>query len=177
MEKIVDAIDANRLQDARALIIEYQQALGVSLCFQDFDVEIDGLDSFYGLPGRLYIAVNDEDDAVACVGYHPIRPHNTNQASDANAKDDPAPADADRWDTVEIKRLYVKPASRTSGLGRILIQTVIDDARRQGFRSICLDTLPQLEAAIHLYQQFGFTDIEPYCENPLPGVRWMAMQL
>lgn len=177
MEQIIDAIASARLEDARAMIIEYQQALGVSLCFQNFDNEIDDLAGFYASPGRLYLGVDAQDAAVACVGLRPIELSvNSNKEDDIHEHRDRQRSQV-RSEHAEIKRLYVQPRARANGLGRRLVQAVLDDARDKGFKSIYLDTLPQLEAAIHLYQQFGFRDTEPYCDNPLPGVRWMSMQL
>lgn len=160
MTEIIDAIANQRLSEARTLVLEYQQQLGVDLCFQDFDQEIDNLEHFYAAPGRFFLATDQHDHAIGCVGYHPI-------------ETDPSVSQKH----AEIKRLYVQPASRSGGLGRRLVELVMQCAKEEGFDRLCLDTLPQLEVAIGLYERLGFEETEPYCENPLPGVRWLAITL
>jgi putative acetyltransferase len=40
-----------------------------------------------------------------------------------------------------------------------------------------LDTLERLQAAIKLYQKFGFETVNAYYDNPLPGVVYMQKEL
>ncbi len=76
-----------------------------------------------------------------------------------------------------MKRLYVSPDARGLGLGRALVLRILDEARRLGYRSIRLDTLPQMGDAQALYAGLGFRDIEPYYDTPIPGTRFMEMDL
>lgn len=89
--------------------------------------------------------------------------------------DGPAPAG-------EIKRLYVAPAARGHGLGRRLMDAIMDRAREMGVKTLLLDTGVYLTSAVRLYESLGFTDIAPYPESDngpeLAGVvRWMALDL
>ena len=78
----------------------------------------------------------------------------------------------------EMKRLFVRPAFRGKRLGKVLVASIIDEARKLGYTHMRLDTLPaRMDKAIALYQSMGFVDIGPYCENPVEGVKFMELNL
>ena len=76
-----------------------------------------------------------------------------------------------------MKRLYVRDRFRGHGLGRALALAVMDVARTIGYRSMRLDTLPQMGTAQALYDSLGFRDIPPYRFNPIPGSRFLEIAL
>src|SRR5260370_398990 len=82
--------------------------------------------------------------------------------------------DDGRW---EMKRLYVRPAHRGSGLGRRLILAIIEQAREIGYVKMRLDTMPKMNSAQVLYESFGFRDILAYRYNPEPGARFLELSL
>jgi putative acetyltransferase len=139
---------------ARALFEEYQKSLGFSLCFQNFDAELAGLPGAYAPPnGRLLLAFAGADPA-GCIALRNIGE-----------------------DVCEMKRLWVRPAFRGTGLGRRLVETLMADARGIGYRRIRLDTLPSMAAAQALYLSQGFADIPPYNDHPIEGTRFMGAPL
>ena len=144
-----------QLETVRELFLEYAQSLGFSLCFQGFDEELRTLPGMYASPrGRLLLATEDEAPA-GCVGLH-------------------------EWGAgiAEMKRLYVRPAFRGRGLGRVLTDAALSDARNLGYRSVRLDTIPSLmRPAIALYRELGFREIPPYRDNPIPGALYLELRL
>ena len=77
-----------------------------------------------------------------------------------------------------MKRLYLKPEFRGQGLGRELADKIIWEARKIGYKRMCLDTLPpKMNKAISLYRSLGFNEISPYYSNPVPGATFMELVL
>jgi len=151
---IVPAATPVQIDRVRELLLEYARSLGFDLCFQGFDRELAGLPGDYAPPrGRLLLAM-DEDAPAGCVALRESEPG-----------------------ICEMKRLYVRPAHRSKGIGRMLAEKVIADARAAGYRAMRLDTVPGMKEAIAMYESMGFRDIEPYRENPVPGARYLELDL
>jgi GNAT superfamily N-acetyltransferase len=70
--------------------------------------------------------------------------------------------------TAEVKRMYVRPANRRTGLGRALLGLWIETARADHYKSIRLDSPDFMTAAHALYRSSGFVDIESYPESEIP---------
>jgi len=138
----------------RTLFREYAASIGIDLAFQGFEDELATLPGKYETPaGRLLLAAKDAD-MLGCVAMRPL------YGGDC-----------------EMKRLYVRPAARGSSLGRRLAERICDEARAAGYARICLDTLSTMTPALKLYASLGFRDIEPYVFNPIPGARFLALEL
>jgi ribosomal protein S18 acetylase RimI-like enzyme len=76
-----------------------------------------------------------------------------------------------------MKRLFVKPAFQRHGLGRMLAQRVISEAKAIGYTTMRLDTLPLMHGAIRLYESLGFVRRSAYYDTPLPETIFMELQL
>jgi len=153
--EISPAINPIQVEGVRVLFREYAQSLGFSLCFQGFDKELADLPGSYAPPsGRLLLATA-RGQAAGCVALRALDPT-----------------------SCEMKRLYVHPSFRESGLGRQLTQVIITEARATGYNSIRLDTIVgKMDDAIRLYRKLGFKEIDPYRANPVAGALYMELQL
>jgi len=138
----------------RALFDEYAQEIATDLCFQGFAQERDGLPGAYAPPrGRLLVA--EQNGVIAgCIALRPL--------------DDGA---------AEMKRLYLRPGARGTGLGRRMALTLIAEAESAGYERLRLVTLPAMSAAIAMYRDLGFREIPPYRHNPVPGALYFERRL
>jgi ribosomal protein S18 acetylase RimI-like enzyme len=144
-----------QLAEIRELFLEYAESLGFSLCFQSFDQELASLPGDYAPPDGRIILATAADEPAACVALHKI--------------------DAD---TCEMKRLYVRPQFRGKGLGRVLAEKIITEARQIDYKKLRLDTVePVMTTAVAMYRTLGFREIPPYRENPIAGALYMELTL
>ncbi|WP_161974644.1 GNAT family N-acetyltransferase [Piscinibacter terrae] len=82
-------------------------------------------------------------------------------------------------DVAEFKRVYIRQAFRGMGLGRVVLQRLLSDARALGCRTVCLDTAEFMHAARRLYLAHGFVDCLPHGDVEVPRAfhhRWHFMQ-
>lgn len=63
---------------------------------------------------------------------------------------------------IEVKRVFVREIYRGKHIGSMIIETLIAQARQMGFQRMILETGVFLSASVHLYQQYGFKEIENY---------------
>lgn len=141
------------LDEARRLFQEYAADIRVDLCFQNFQEELASLPGKYAPPeGALLLAQHGAGGFAGCVAVRKL------QAG-----------------ICEMKRLYVRPDFRAQGIGRLLAQTAITQARQIGYSRMRLDTLASMNRAIALYEQLGFRRTDAYCYNPQPDAVYMEL--
>jgi putative acetyltransferase len=146
------------LAAARDIFVEYAQSLKIDLSFQGFAQELSQLPGPYSQPAGQLLLASVDGNIAGCGAFCP-RP------------------EADYPNACEMRRLYVRPAFRRFGLGRLLAQALFDDARRAGYSVVLLDALSDMEAARSLYASLGFQEIAPYYFNPLPGAHYLKANL
>ena len=136
------------------LFREYANSIGVDLEYQGFSAELAVLPGLYAPPTGDLLLARLNGEAAGCVAL---------RALDQS--------------TLEMKRLYVRPATRGTGLGKRLVESAISVARRSGYMELRLDTLATMAAAQRLYEAFGFVEIPAYGKAFLPGTRFYALHL
>jgi putative acetyltransferase len=147
MHSVREASTPADIGAVRALFAEYERSVDEPRCFAAFDEELAAL------PGGYEVILLLPD----CAGCAALR----------------------RLDaaTVELKRLYVRPAYRGKGLGRTLADAAISTARQRGCKRLVLDSLPKMTAAQALYRALGFRQTAPYLPAPTPGAICFELSL
>jgi putative acetyltransferase len=143
----------------RLLFVEYQKAIDVDLCFQNFQEELADLPGMYSSgEGGVALVASVDSVAAGCCAVRQL-------------------TDGGYDEACEMKRLFVRPAFRGFGLGAMLVERAMTEARILGYRRVLLDTLDDMVTARALYQAAGFVEVAPYYHNPLPGTHYLAAEL
>lgn len=161
MKETIGAVQTeDDLSDVRQLFREYTSTIPPEiLALQDFEAELLGLPGAYAPPGGALLLARSaeaEDDgcAIGCVALRPFKHRRTYENEDR---------------VCEMKRLYVAPKARRTGLGKRLAEAVFERAKEQGYDKIVLDTLPTMERARQLYLSYGFVETRLMDDGPVPG--------
>ena len=107
--------------------------------FAIHDAEVARMSAHYdpgARPPAQYFVLDDAGIVVGGAGFAPLR-------------------DGPR-ETCELRKMYLRPQTRGTGLGRRLLAHVLDAARRAGYRRCYLETMATMQRARALYESFGF---------------------
>jgi ribosomal protein S18 acetylase RimI-like enzyme len=143
-----------QLLDAVALFQEYANSLDISLEFQNFQEELNSINSMYGSPTGCLLLVYEKELPIACAAYRKIEEG-----------------------VCELKRMYIKPPFRGKQIAQSLLDMLTKKASINGYDLMRLDTLDTMLPALGLYRKNGFYEIEAYCHNPNEGVVYMEKKL
>jgi putative acetyltransferase len=143
MFKIITVHTEAEYSAASVLFKEYAEWLNIDLSFQNFEEELLQLKEMYSEPDGAIFLLQQDNDFIGCVA---IRKKENGIA--------------------ELKRMYIKPNTRNSGGGTLLLEKALASARMLDYNRIRLDTLADMTPAINLYKKHGFYEIEPYYFNP-----------
>lgn len=142
IDTIATDAPASHLETARLLMREYAALPHVAGRWTTIDADIAALPEPFVAPRGALLLARLGDEPVGCVGLCALE--------DAIG---------------EVKRLYVRPSARGRGIGVALLDALLAHARRIGYRTVRLDTAPELIPAIALYERYGFTPIAPYRDS------------
>lgn len=148
------AQSAADIAEVRRLVTAHGDARATTPGVEHVYADAAGMPGPYVPPrGGLWLAVAG-DAGIGCVALRPL---------DARA--------------AEVKRMFVAPEWRGRGVGRALMERVIDGARARGYATLRLGTLHDMDAALGLYRSLGFTPIERYRMDELIDTRFFQLPL
>ena len=154
MIELAKASTSEHVEKARGIFLRYAQSLDFDLSFQGFAAELAGLPGDYGPPTGCLLLALEKSEAAGGVALRRIGEG-----------------------ICEMKRLFIGQEQRGKGIGRILTEALIQEAKRLGYKRMRLDTVPSMTSAIGLYRSLGFEEIPPYCHNPVPGAKFFELRL
>lgn len=162
--ELADSASPQLLADARELLLEYgrfviSQPAAARFCFGSLEKEAERLPMSFQEQGGGALVGLVEREPMGFVAWR--------RAPQALADH--------AW---ELKRLWVRPAARGTGLGRALTQAVLDRASAASKRAVYLDTVPGAMTAAHrLYLDMGFTPCPSYNDNPVEHLEYLRKDL
>lgn len=124
-----------------------------------YDPTTDALFELFSTPGSMYYVAEENNQIVGGAGIYP-----TNGL----------PAD-----TCELVKMYLSPAARGKGIGKKLIEASLSFAKKFGYQQVYLETMPELQQAVKVYEKFGFE----YLDGPMGNTghfgcnKWMLKKL
>ncbi|PAU74248.1 GNAT family N-acetyltransferase [Halomonas salipaludis] len=154
MYKIERAVFPADLSDVLDLYHEYVNSTSADLSFQNNEEEFDRLPDKYGSEESKIFLLKKNDSPVGCAAFRKL--------------DDTA---------CEMKRVYIRPSARGSNLGAKLVDRILKEAITSGYKKICLDVLPEFKTALKLYKSYGFAKHPPVTNNPVPGTKFLGLDL
>jgi len=139
----------------RQLWREYWDSFSLPMDFQGFGDELEGLPGSYAADGGVLLLARYEGEPAGTIAMRRL----------------------DRT-SGELKRLYLRPGFRGHGLGRRLLEAVIERASTTvQYDCLYADTLPSMTEALALYQRVGFQRVEPYSNTPTPDAIYLRLKL
>jgi GNAT superfamily N-acetyltransferase len=165
---MIQIIIANKEQHAQPIRELFREYLdwGNTKLYEEFDVKFDTpelvestmqhLDWFMQPKGCLLLGyVDDQPMGIACL--KPLT------------------------DSIgEVKRMFVRPEARNRGLGRALLDRLLEEARQIGYKRVRLDSARFMTEAHQLYRKSGFREIEAYEGSEIPKEfqnHWIFMEM
>lgn len=142
------------VDQVKNLFKEYADGLKEDHLSRVMEKELSCLPGDYAPPNGVLFLVEDDREPMGCVAVRKLQPG-----------------------ICELKRLYVRPQARGTGLGKELVMMAIDVAEALGYEKMRLDTLNTMETAKGLYRYLGFEEIEPYSQVPVEGLSFFEKRL
>jgi putative acetyltransferase len=124
-----------------------------------YDATTDALYELFRQQGSIYYVAEEDGTLLGGAGIYPSPG---------------LPAD-----TCELVKMYLAPAARGKGIGKLLIEKALAFATEAGYRNVYIETMPELRKAMSVYEKFGFK----YLDGPMGNTGhfgcdvWMLKEL
>lgn len=124
-----------------------------------YDETTDHLSDLFSVKGSTYFIAEEEGVILGGVGIYPT--------------------EGLPEDTCELVKMYLVPSARNKGLGGLLINKSLEYAKEAGYKQVYLESMPELQKALSVYEKFGFE----YLTGPMGNSghfgcsRWMLKKL
>ena len=172
IEELSVASSQESIDSARELLLEYGQfvqskSVGAAFCFGTLQSEAANLPGSYQNQGGGFLLARLSGLPVGVFAWRSL-------PSDENAGE----SWLDLRTAWEVKRLWIRQSARGHGVGKLMVESVIERGRLAGKTRLLLDTVPQgMEAAYRLYQSLGFVECASYNGGSPRGVVYMRKEL
>lgn len=144
MDKDTTVIREIKLQDNSALEAVIRE------CFHEFKIPLEGtaytdpetkaMFEAYQNTNDIYYIVDRNGEVLGGAGIKPLNDFEGN--------------------ICELQKMYFSSKIRGKGYGKLLFDTCLKAAKKLGYEKCYLESAPQLKAAIHIYESFGFKHLE-----------------
>jgi putative acetyltransferase len=124
-----------------------------------YDDATDHLSDLFSIPGSVYFVAEKNKEILGGGGIFP--------------------SNGLPGGVCELVKMYLKKEARGYGLGKTLINNCLNFAKKSGYESVYLETMPELKKAVSVYEKFGFQ----YLDGPLGNTGhygcdvWMKKEL
>lgn len=124
-----------------------------------YDESTDHLSDLFSVKGSTYFIAEEDGVILGGVGIYPT--------------------EGLPEDTCELVKMYLVPSARNKGLGGLLINKSLEYAKEAGYKQVYLESMPELQKALSVYEKFGFE----YLTGPMGNSghfgcsRWMLKKL
>ena len=124
-----------------------------------YDETTDHLSDLFSVNGSTYFIAEEDGVILGGSGIYPT---------------EGLPAD-----TCELVKMYLVPSARNKGLGGLLINKSLEFAKEAGYKQVYLESMPELQKALSVYEKFGFE----YLSGPMGNSghfgcsKWMLKKL
>jgi ribosomal protein S18 acetylase RimI-like enzyme len=150
----INKLAKDDIEKTKVLIKEYLKWIDINLSFQNINEELASFPEIYKEPEGAFLVAKDGKYIIGCVGLKKLE----------NG-------------ICEMKRLYVKDKYKGLGIGKTLIEALLKEAKKKGYKKMRLDTLKKMDIAQKLYKEYGFYEINQYVENPIEGAVFLEKVL
>ncbi|WP_248723422.1 GNAT family N-acetyltransferase [Seonamhaeicola sp. ML3] len=127
----------------------------IRACFHEFKIPLEGtayedeetprMFESYQNANDVYFVIDNNGEVLGGAGIKPLKDFDNS--------------------ICELQKMYFSPKVRVKGLGKKMFETCLEAAKDLGYAKCYLESAPQLKAAIHIYESYGFEHLDAALGN------------